>query len=307
MDFYARPASTSWEAVFPAPTHPQLVIWLWFQPNQAPRDLVVRIPEETVQAYGTLTPRQVCALIGISLPLVQLWTSSTGVIETHGGAHPGLDQPLIPVAPWSEYGLRMWPIQTGFASLPLPGYAASEWNQGATPPSHSVLSGDSLALTMAIKADWTSIETAETQLGALRKQLATVQGRLTTLNRDLNSDENIAADNQDKREWQDARRWLREGAALASRYIKEADTGVTSMAGNRRRLEQLFAEAAAGRLSGAALAAAHNEIEAHRKTVQNIQNQMQNTLQAATRDGEQRASMVLSRIAAKVRNHRTKR
>lgn len=291
MDFAFRPPSSQWEPVSLVPGT-MLGIWVWCKPAHAPQDLIIRVPTESIAGFGgQLTVRQVLLAAGVELPQVYGVASPSGFIEALGGANPLLDQYLPAINPGVDLTVRMNAAPTAMMA----------------PPPIAAGGGLSGGAAHSIDADWTAVVQAETSLSALRKQLATIQGKLQSLNRDLNADENIAADNLDKREWQDARRWLRDGAALTSRFIKEADTGVTSMAGNKRRLEQLVEDAKAGRLSPQQLAQAQNEIEAHRKTVVNIQTQMQSALQSASRDGEQRAQMILSRIAAKVRNHRSKR
>ena len=292
MDFTLRPASTGWEALALVPGT-AIGIWVWCKPLHAPLDLIVRVSAETFQAVGgMLSLRQIIAGAGAELGQVYGLTIQGTFIDALSGTNPLLDHAVPAASPWVEVAIRMLPMAASYAVAPVAGAG---------------LSAGSQASAMAIQSDWTAVVQAETQLMTLRKQLATVQGRLLSLNRDLSADENVASDNADRKEWQDTRRWLRDCAGLASRYIKEADTGVTSMAGNKGRLEQLVQDAKAGRLSPPQMAAAQNEIEAHRKTVTNIQNQMQNALQAAGRDGEQRAQQILTRIAAKVRAHRTKR
>ena len=292
MDFTLRPASTGWEALALVPGT-AIGIWVWCKPLHAPLDLIVRVPAETFQAVGgMLSLRQIITGAGAELRQVYGLTIQGTFIDALSGTNPLLDHAVPAASPWVEVAIRMLPMAASYAVAPVAGAG---------------LSAGSQASAMAIQTDWTAVVQVETQLMSLRKQLATVQGRLLSLNRDLSADENVASDNADRKEWQDTRRWLRDCAGLASRYIKEADTGVTSMAGNKGRLEQLVQEAKAGRLSPQQMAAAQNEIEAHRKTVVNVQNQMQNALQAAGRDGEQRAQQILTRIAAKVRAHRTKR
>lgn len=300
MDFTLRSPSTGWEALALIPGS-AVGIWVWCKPIHAPLELIVRVPVETIQACGgQISLRQIIAGAGAEMSQVHGLTIQGTFIDALGGTNPLLDHAVPAASPWVEVSVRMHAVAAYsiLAGMP-PAVAISGGGAG--------LSAGSQASAMAIQTDWTAVTQAETQLMSLRKQLATVQGRLLSLNRDLNADENVASDNADRKEWQDARRWLRDCAGLASRYIKEADTGVTSMAGNKGRLEQLVQEAKAGRLSPQQMAHAQNEIEAHRKTVTNIQNQMQNALQAAGRDGEQRAQQILTRIAAKVRAHRSKR
>ena len=297
MDFTFRPASTGWEAL-PLVPGTAIGIWVWCKPLHAPLDLIVRVPAETFQAVGgMLSLRQIVSGAGAEMAQVHGLTIHGTYIDALGRTNPLLDHAVPAVSPWVEVSIRMLALASS-AALPM---------LSTAPATSTGLSAGSQASAIAIQSEWTAVLLAETQLTALRKQLATVQGRLLSLNRDLNANENVAADQLDKKDWQDARRWLRDCAGLASRYIKEADTGVTSMAGNKRRMEQLVEDAKAGRLTPQQMATAQNEIEAHRKTVTNIQNQMQNALQAANRDGEQRAQQILTRIAAKVRAHKTKR
>jgi len=297
MDFALRPASMNWESLVLVPGT-AIGMWVWWKPPHAPLDLIVRVPIETVQAYGgQLTLRQVILAAGAELIQVQGLILAGVVLDAQGGANPQLDQPVPPQAPWCEITLRMlagggYPVMSAAMSGAQPGLSGAPVGS---------------ASAMAIEADWTAVLTMGSQLLSLRKQLMTLQGRLQTLNRDLNFDEYQATDSQMKREWQETRRWITDASLSLSRYIKEADAGVTTMAGSKRRIEQLVVDARAGRMTPQQLAAAQNEIESHRKTVINIQNQMQSALLSASRDGEQRAQQVLSRIAAKVRAHRSKR
>ena len=299
MDFTQRPASVGWETVALVPGT-AIGMWVWCKPPHAPLDLIVRVPIETFQALGgNLSLRQIAFAVGAELAQVQGFTLQAAFIEAHGGANPLLDHPVPPTPPWADIAIRMRSLVPLTPAVPMQAMPTAVASSTTSPQGQTA--------AHAIEADWTAVSHMETQLMTLRKQLAALQAKLQTLNRDLSADENVAADNQDRREWQDTRRWLRDASSLASRYIKEADSGVTSMAGNKRRLEQLVEEARAGRLSAQQLANAQNEIESHRKTVLNIQNQMQNALQSASRDGEQRAQQVMARISAKVRTHRSKR
>jgi len=296
MDFALRPASIGWETIVLVPGT-AIGMWVWCRPLHAPLDLIVRVPVETFQAYGgMLSLKQIAFAAGAELAQVQGFTLQGAFIDSQGGENPLLEHAVPPQTPWIEIAIRM------FATGPMqvtPQVHAASVSVASSAPGHET--------AMAIEADWTSVLQMGTQLFALRKQLVTLQGRLQNMNRDLSFDENIATDSRVKREWQETRRWLSDASLLVARYVKEADAGVTSMAGSKRRMEQLVADARAGRLSPQQMANAQNEIESHRKTVLNVQNQMQSALQSAGRDGEQRAQQVLSRIAAMVRNHRSKR
>lgn len=297
MDFALRPVSMGWESLVLVPGT-AVGMWIWCKPPHAPLDLIVRVPIETVQAYGgRLTLRQVAQAAGAEMVQVHGVLLAGVFLDAQGGANPQLDQPVPPQSPWCEVVVRM--LNTGAFSVMSPVMVPPQPAMATSQPG--------AASAMAIEADWSSVMTMGSQLLTLRKQLVTLQGRLQNLNRDLSFDEHQATDSQMKREWQETRRWLSDASLSLARYIKEADAGVTTMAGSKRRMEQLVMDARSGRMTSQQMASAQNEIESHRKTVINIQNQMQSALLSASRDGEQRAQQVLSRIAAKVRASRTKR
>jgi hypothetical protein len=190
----------------------------------------------------------------------------------------------------------------GGAALRAPtaaGPAPSGGSGGVDPATH--------ARYNAIETDWLAILQVEAQLGGLRKQLAALQGKLQSLNRDLSTDEARASDSQDKRDWQDARRWLRDSAAQVSRVLRAYDIGIISSAGNRNRFLDVFSQFVEPRRPLEGLASWQQQFEAHRKTAQSLLNEMTSVLGSAARDGEQRAQQLLSRIATKVRTARTKR
>lgn len=286
----------NWESLVLVPGT-AIGMWVWCKPPHAPLDLIVRVPIETVQAYGgQLTLRQVALAAGAEMVQVHGVLLAGVFLDVQGGANPQLDQPVPHQAPWCEITIRMLALGS-FPVMTAPLVA---------PPAMST-SAPGGASANAIEADWGAVLTMGSQLLSLRKQLMTLQGRLQNLNRDLSFDEYQATDSQMKREWQETRRWLTDASLSLARYIKEADAGVTTMAGSKRRMEQLVLDARSGRMTPQQMASAQNEIESHRKTVLNIQNQMQSALLSASRDGEQRAQQVLSRVAAKVRAHRSKR
>jgi hypothetical protein len=159
----------------------------------------------------------------------------------------------------------------------------------------------------AIEADWNAIRILEAQLSGLRKQLNSQLTKLTSLNRDLSPDERLAADNADTRDWQDARRWLRDGAAVLSRVLKAHDIGVTSAAGNRNQFEDLIDRVVTPRRPIDGLATIQQQFESHRKTVQSLQTEMQSALNGPGRDGEMKANTVLSKIRSKMRGAKGKK
>ena len=158
-----------------------------------------------------------------------------------------------------------------------------------------------------IEADWNSSNEIEKDLSRLRKQLVDVLGRLKTLNRDLTGPERVHSNNQDKKDWQDARRCLRDATNRVWKYLKAHDIGDTSNAGKRVWFEEIYRKHIAPRKQFEGLMAAARAFELHRKTITMLHGDMSNAYSFATLDGERKALQVLSRIQTKVREASNKK
>lgn len=311
MNFAIRPPSTAWELV-PLIGDPPCLLWAWFKPPGAPLNVMVQIPPETrVACAGSLSLRRLVQSLGIPVEAVDSWTLNGVTYLTQGGTNPLVDQPLPPPPPQGDVPVivQMSPVTppVHLAPMPLLHPPAASMPSAAMPSSFQPADAHSSALLEGFHTDWQSLLQLETLLASARKQLGAIQGQLQSLNRDLTPDERLVADNQDKKDWQDARRWLRDSLALVSRYIRDHDIGMVSAAGNRNRFERIYNEHIVPRQPFAGLAAACLEFEQHRKTAQNLLVQMQSAHQNASRDGVNRASQLLNRIGAKVRKAKEKR
>jgi hypothetical protein len=310
MDFAARPPSTAWEPI-PAPGQPGCGLWAWFKPAAAPTDILLQVPAEAHAACGPISLRRALQMLGVPVESAVSWSVQGAMFAVQGGANPLLDQPLPSPGPWGDpaISVRLAAQEVPVAAPPVRTTTAlpmsSPTPAGVGAPAASDIS-DERALH-AFEADWHALLTLETQLSSARKQLGALQGQLQSLNRDLSPDERLAADNQDTKDWQDARRWLRDALASVSRWIRDHDIGMVSAAGNRNRFEQIYQQHVVPRRPFAGLAAACHEFEQHRKTAQHLLIQMQLAQQNASRDAVNRARQVLNRIAAKVRKAKEKR
>jgi hypothetical protein len=304
VNFFARQPSSTWEPVG-IPELPSCKFWAWFKPSQAPHSVLFQIPEGIWRTHvAALTLRRILSAAGLDAAGVHSWTLNGVTCAAQGGAHPLLDQPIpLPAPPGIAVQMNV-PIAAPpiSAAPPVPQPAVTAAVAPAAP-----LNAQARNLLEAIDAEWQAIIQIERQLEAVRRQLGGLQATLQSLNRDLDADERLFADNLDKKDWQDARRWLRDALAHVSRYIRAHDIGATSSAGNRRRFEELYGQFVEPRRPFPAMEAEQFAFEQHRKTSQNLLLQMQSTQAAAARDAVQRARMVLSRIAAKVRAARSKR
>lgn len=305
MDFAKRPPSVNWEAV-PVPECPPCVIWTWFKPQSAPFDVAVQIPPETHAACGpSLSMRRLLALIGLRVELVESWTVQGATFPVQQGANPLLDQPLPAAGPWGDPGISVR-VSPTMQQTPMPPATQVPAQMTATAP---MAAGDDHALRAlgAYGSDWQALLTLETQLASVRKQLGAIQGQLQSLNRDLNPDEILVASSQDRKDWQDARRWLRDNLSVVSRWIRDHDIGMVSAAGNRNRFEQIYREHVVPKIPFPGLDAVLFDFEQHRKTAQNLLIQMQSAYQNASRDGVNRARQLLNRIGSKLRKAKEKR
>jgi hypothetical protein len=303
MDIFQRPPSTGWEPI-PLPETPETPAFAWFRPASIPTGIVFHLPASPPDSKP-LSLRRILELTGIDARLVLSWAVQGQSFPGLQGTNPLLQEPLPPPRPGIDPSVIVIvaapvPLSPPIAPIPV----AAPAPPAAPPPSTDHNSG---SLFAAIESDWNAIRQLEAQLAGQRKQLNGLFARLQSLNRDMTPEEKRAADNQDNREWQDVRRWLRDTIAVASRAIRAYDIGVTSAAGNRNRFEDFYtnfvkSRRPTGDLSGWAL-----QFESHRKTVQSLQVELNAALTNCGRDGEQRAQQFLSRIAAKIRRSRTVR
>jgi hypothetical protein len=303
--------SPGWEPVI-LPELPGAIIWAW---RQSPGSVVFQVDPRTYAGFpGRISLRRLLAAVGIDARAVGRWMAYGAVFDSALGMNPLLDQPLVPAGPGVDPSIVVHlagpvPVLQPMVMMP-PVYAGPPTGTAGMPTAgrggltHSTAND---AMYSAIEADWNAIRILEAQLVGLRKQLNSQLTKLTSLNRDLSPDERLASDNQDTRDWQDARRWLRDGAAVLSRVVKAFDIGVTSAAGNRNQFEDLIDRVVTPRRPMEGLATVQQQFESHRKTVQSLQNEMQSAMNGPGRDGEMKANAVLSRIRGKMRGAKGKK
>jgi hypothetical protein len=301
--------SPGWEPVL-LPELPGAIVWVW---RQSPLSVVFQVDPRTHAGLpGRISLRRLLAAVGIDARAVARWMAYGAVFEAAQGMNPVLDQPLVPTVPGMDSSIVVH--LAGPIAVPPPVMAPMQFAApaavGGMPATGRVglthgSSND--AMFSAIEADWNAIRILEAQLTGLRKQLNAQLTKLTSLNRDLSPDERLASDNADTRDWQDARRWLRDGAAVLSRVLKAHDIGVTSAAGNRNQFEDVIDRVVTPRRPIEGLATIQQQFESHRKTVQSLQAEMQSAMNGPGRDGEMKANAVLSKIRGKMRGAKGKK
>ena len=157
-----------------------------------------------------------------------------------------------------------------------------------------------------IESAWRISLQMERQMAGLRQKLASMLNTLNKLDRELHPDERLAAERDDRDAWQDARRWVRDLGAKCHREIKNFDIGMTSAAGRRNSIEQMYREIIEPRTPCQQLEDIGREFEVYRKDMMNLQRSMQAALQAAGQNGTQRANRVLGVIGRKIRERRAR-
>jgi hypothetical protein len=294
MSFAARPPSTLWEPI-PVGTG-GLAVWAWFKPPHAPQSVTLQLPPEAWQRpewLALLTLRQLAAAVG--LPALQGWTYGGQAVALDPASAPWLDQPLPPPVAGLEPSLILW----------VPWEVTAQPTMAAAPGGAAV-SGDHEIMFQQMAGYWQALLQLESDLRRVRMQLEQAVSRLSSLNRDLSSEEALAADNQDKKDWQDARRWLRDGAHGLNRSIKEIDIGIISGAGQRHRFDDLMKQHVIPRIPFAGMPQAVVDFEMLHKTAKNVLASAQTVLAKGSADGERRAQAVLNRIGQKQRQRRNK-
>jgi hypothetical protein len=298
MPFADRPPSSAWEQVLFA-DEPQTWFWAWFKPAGAPHGLVVRIPEETYRNPArrlALTLRRVLAAAGVAPQSVAMWSLYGAAFDAQQGANPALDYPIPEPGMAADPSLHIF-LHTFPAPLAAPASMAPAVAAGGA-------AGDVFA---RMDAEWNLSLQLEQQLAAAAKQLNATLLRINSLNRDLSSEEGRSADQLDKKEWQDARRYLRDVAARVSRFLKDHHIGMTSTAGKRGSYEAIYEQYVVPKRQFDGLVQAERDFEQYRKTMQTLLNNMNATQTSAAQDGERRAQQILTRIGAKVRSSRGKK
>jgi len=305
-------APSGWQQVF-LPDATQHCVWLWYSPTHAPQNLVVRIPAATFLAgstIGVMTMRRLLHAVAVDPAAVSLWYAYGLAHQSLHGQSPLLDQPLPPPNPVADLDITVsiGPAQMPQASpvpapMPLPHIptAAATTGAGLAP------ANDSAQIMDRIDADWKSCQQMRHQLTQIRKRMSAMLIKLSSLSRDLSPDERLHSDRQDKNDWVEARRWLRDVAAKVSRYIKEFDIGEASQAGKREWFEQTYEQIIVPRQHSDRLPRLEREFEAYRKQLQILMANMNNAYSSAIQDGERRAQQVLTQIASKVRSAKRSR
>ena len=316
---------------------PGIVLWAWYRPAHLPTGVVISIPAELSTAFPAGFPFTMGdVLAAVSVPPQQFqavslfgyeWQPAMAVtsIVHHpipaipAGCRPEIAiavveqqimMPMMPVAAMHHSGLNIHPAMLAVAGHgSFPNISLEDDGQFVEDDAEFADSTAPLTEDMMyarIEAAWKSARQIERQMTGLRQKLGSIEAALGKLDRELSPEERLASDREDRDEWTDVRRWLRELQSRCHREIKAFDIGMTSGAGSRRRLEDIFQTRIEPRTASGQLDAYRGEFDQFRKDMVSLQRAMGAALQAASQNGTQRAQRTLGKIAAKIREMRVR-
>jgi len=282
--------------------------------------MIVRIPPEVAVAWPAGFPFTLGeTLLAAGIDPMQLHSVSVFGAEWQPATIIGqyLQLAVPPLAPGGtpEISINVLEqMQVNWPGIPqqFPAAAMQTNVPGCSPAAAESLvteeqtAGSGAMMYDRIETAWKVSLQMERQMSALRKKLASVMKSLGKLDRDLAPEERLAADREDRDAWDDARRWVRELSAKCHREIKSFDIGMTSAAGKRGTIEQLYKEVIEPRTPSNNLQTIHRDFETYRKDMTNLQKSMTAALQAGSQNGTQRAQRILGVISRKIKARRVK-
>jgi len=297
MHISERLPSTALEPV-PLTGDPQYIVWAWFKPPAAPQGLFVQVPPEAFQNPArrqSLTIRTILRAVEVDPSQVAVWSLYGVSYDGRQLAHPTWDFPIPEPGMAADPSIGIY-LHSSPAALPPAVTAPASISQAAGGGAFS-----------RMEADWNACLQLELQLTAASKLLNATLQRINSLNRDMSPEEARCADSQDKRDWQEARRWLRDVASRVSRYLKDHLVGITSNASKRNSYESIYQTYIAPRRQFDGLEQSERDFDSYRKSLQTLLTNMGTVNATAVQEGERRAQQVMARVAGKIRSSRTKR
>lgn len=305
--FSQRPASVQWEPLAIARI-PGLTLWAWYRPQHLPSGVTISIPAEVIGAYPNGMPFTVNDLLvsaGVAPNQFQA-VSLFGAAWQPGAmfaAYLNHAVPMIAPGAPAEIGLSFHEqIMMPQAYAPMAAMPAMVGGEdfGVEEPAPT----SKAQLYDRIESSWKAAVQMERQMTGTRKKLSGILNSLNKLDRELTPEERLSADREDKDNWEDARRWARDLASKCHREIKQFDIGMTSSAGRRNGIQQIFEQIIEPRRPCNDLEAHHRDFQTYRKDMTNLQRAMTSAAQAASQNGTQRSQRVLSSIQKKIQERR---
>ena len=307
IPFLHCPPSAQWEPLSILRI-PGLTLWVWYRPHHLPFGVMVSVPPEVQAAFPAgfpFTLADVFLAVGVEPVMVHsvsFFGSEWQAAEMFG---PYLNHTMPPVVAGTRPEIA---IQVSQQAIPVVNVVTPPIPVDGANPDRSVAEQAGPAgqkmIYERIDNSWRSCIQIERQMTGLRQKLASVMAALGKLDRDLSPDERLAAEREDRDAWQEARRWVRDLGTKCHREIKSFDIGMTSAAGKKKTIAELYDQVIKPRAPSKELTNIRREFEVYRKDMGNLQKSMQSVFHAAGQNGTQRAHRVLSAIRKKIRERR---
>ena len=304
-----RAPSSAWEQL-PLGGIPGCFVWGWFKPAGAPRGFYVQVPQEMYQAISSQQPLTMVALVralGIEPVWIARWTLFGTEYLSQQGTNPAWNYPLP--APMtgvdSTIGIEFEQAESTVVA-PTPSRPSVSTPVSTAEESKPIDAATRQALSQ-MDADWTASVLLERQLDSAAKQLNGTVARIGSMSRDLSAEESRFADQHDKKEWQEARRWMRDAAVKAAQLLKDHFTGMNSAVGKRTAYEAIYDKYVVPRRNFDSLQQSQRDFEMHRKALQTLLSKITAANGSAVQDAERRGQQIMTRIGAKIRAARAKR
>jgi len=307
LGFLFRPPSQTWEQVLIGDGSKRFV-WMWFKPPTVPQGLIIRVPEDNSPAHG-LTLRSVLPFAGVDPTWVVMWQVYGMTYPGMNGTNPLLDQSIPAPVVGQDPSIVIFVGTPQPSFMPIPPMIPLASMPITSPVGQTATSIQDNAAEVLERLDieWNAAMDVEKDLDRLRKMLVDMMSRLKSLNRDLNPDERLYSSREDKQDWLDARRFLRDSDNRLRAAVKEFDIGDPSSAGHKRYYEGLHAQFVVPRVPFDGMEQALIGFEFYRKLLTTLHGKMNSVYLAAQSNAERRAQMVLARIANKVREASNKK
>ncbi|MCH2202925.1 MAG: hypothetical protein MK102_13210 [Fuerstiella sp.] len=289
------------------------MLWAWYRPQSLPLGLIVSVPMDVQLAYSTGFPFSLADIL-LAAVIEPAMVHSVSILGSEWKPptafgpllHHGIPAVIAGAKPEIAIQVMHQTMPPGGGGASMPVVDIQSDTETAEQSAAEVDSGSQKMMYERIEKSWQSSIQMERQCTGLRQKLASIMAALGKLDRDLAPDERLAADREDRDAWQEARRWMRDLMARCHREVKSFDIGMTSAAGKRNAIEQLYQQVIEPRAVCRELADIRREFETYRKDMVNLQKTMQSTLQASSQNGTQRAHRVLAVISKKIRDRRAK-
>jgi hypothetical protein len=286
-----------------------MVLWAWHRPEGLSDGHIVSIPAEVSVTYSAGLPFTLADILAAAA----ISSTQFQAVSLFGNEW----QPASVFAPYLKCPVPL-PTLDGCREISIqladsvPAAASAARRDSVDAVMFAPAQDSKLATTRSdrmyerVESAWRASIQIERQLAGVRQKLAAMLASLGKLDRDLGPDERVAADREDRDAWQDARRWMRDLAAKCHRELKAYDIGITSAAGRRNWMEQIFEQIIEPRVPNNDMERYHREFETYRRDTVNLQKAMNAALQGAQQNGSQRAQRILTTIGTKIRERRAR-